>query len=153
MILYLQNCRFLARAYSLPWKEKKEITCPRSLFGCHLPRIDSGEPLRPWEKQGLGTQEGTSLADDRETQHTREWLESAAILLNSCFHYIVFTQRTNQKVMHLSLVGMVWKLLLVKPVIFKKSLLSGKGVRHKTSAIWLRVIDLHQNWSRTESAI
>lgn len=28
------------------------------------------------------------VSDDRQTQLTREWFESAAILLNSCFHSI-----------------------------------------------------------------
>ena len=40
------------------------------------------------------------VGDDRQTQHTREWLEFAAILLNSYFHYILFKQRRNQKVMY-----------------------------------------------------
>ena len=56
---------------------------------------------------GSWQQEGTSSANDRKTQHTRKWLESPAILLNSCFRYIVFKRRTTQKVMHVSLSGTV----------------------------------------------
>ena len=42
-------------------------------------------------------------------------------------------QTKNKSEGHVSLVGTVWKLLLVTSAIFKKSTLSGTGVRHKAS--------------------
>ena len=72
-----------------------------------VPWTGSGEPLRPWEKQGLGTQEGTSSVNDRQTDTTHKRVVGICCDFTEFMFSLYSIQTKNKSEGHISSIGTV----------------------------------------------